>query len=390
MKIAIVRGENLNKFEIQNYEPLGNKYDITAYTTYNHRFEIDKIDIPVKKLHCPEEFTQHLPLPFRYCFDGVFYKLGYASYMFGLEKELKNMEIAHVAETFNGYSYQAIKAKEKHGTKVVVTVWENIPFRSIIPFPRFLDNDRLRNKVRENADVFIAITNRAKEALILEGVKEEKIHVTPIGVNLSRFKPRKKDKILLNKLGLNENDFVILFIGRLTWQKGIYDIIYAAKMILKDTELRNISTKFLFTGDGPEKENMKNVIKKLELSKNVKLIGTFPYHEIHKLYNLADIFVLPSIPAKGWQEQFGIVLVEAMASGVVAISTLSGSVPEVVNDAGILTQPNNPLSLYNEIKKLILNRELREELRKKARNRAEKEFDSEKIAIKIGKIYEDL
>lgn len=388
MKIAIVRGENLNEFEMQNFEPLKKRHDITAYTTYNHKFEIDRINTPIKKLHSLEEFTQYIPLPLRYCFDGVFYKLGYNSHMIGLERELKDKDIAHVAETFNGYTYQAVKTKKKQRIKVVVTVLENIPFNSLLP--RFLDIDKLRNSVRENADAFIAITKRAQESLLLEGVEREKIHAIPLGVDLNRFKPRKADGTLLNELRLNENDFVILFIGRLIWEKGIYDLLYAIKMIHRDRELDNISIKSLYVGNGLDRKNIAKTIRNLGISKNVKLIGTIPYHEIPKLYNIADIFVLPSIPTRGWQEQFGRVLVEAMASGVAVISTMSGSISEVVNDAGILIQPNDPLSLYYQIKKLILNRELREELSKKARTRAKKEFDYEKIAIKIGKIYENL
>ena len=390
MKIAIIRGQNLNKFEMQNYEPLARKYSITVYATYNHSFEIERINLPLKKLHCPEEFTKYLPFPLRYPLRAITYKLGYNIHMFGLGKELRNKDIAHVAETSNGYSYQAIKAKEKYGIKVVVTVWENIPFRPVAPLHGFLDNNRLRNKVRENADVFVAITNKAKEALISEGVPKEKIYVIPAGVDLNRFKPRGKDETLLNNLGLNENDFVILFIGRLIWRKGVYDLIYAAKMILGDSELNNIPIKFLLAGDGSEKDNIIKEAERLQISKNVRLIGNILYDEIHMLYNLADIFVLPSRPTEMWQEQFGMVLVEAMASGNTVISTLSGSIPEVVGGAGVLVQPNDPLSLYHKIKKLMLDKKLREELGEKARRRAKKEFDFIKIAEKIDNIYKEL
>jgi len=390
VKIAIIRGQNLNRFEMQNYEPLVRKYSITAYVTYNHSFEIKRICLPLKKLHCPEEFTKHLPFPLRYPLRAITYKLGYNVHMFGLEKELRDKDIAHVAETSNGYSYQAIKAKERYGIKVVVTVWENIPFKPSAPLQGFLDNNRLRNEVRENADVFIAVTNRAKEALILEGVQKEKIHVIPVGVDLNRFKPRERDRTLLNNLGLNKNDFVVLFVGRLIRRKGIYDLIYAAKMILGDSALNNIPIKFLLAGDGPERDNIIKETERLQISKNVRLIGNIPYEKIHILHNLADIFVLPSRPTRTWQEQFGMVLVEAMASGNPVISTLSGSIPEVLGDAGILIQPNAPLSLYHKIKKLMLDKKLREDLREKARRRSEKEFDSRKIAEKIDDIYKGL
>ena len=136
MKIAIVRGPNLNKFEMQSYEPLTKEYDITAYTTYKHNFDIDIINIPIKRVHHPEEFTHRLPFTLRLPINGAFYRIGYNSHMFGLEEELKNKDIAHVAETFNAYSYQAIRTKEKYGLKVIVSVWENIPFRQITSLTR--------------------------------------------------------------------------------------------------------------------------------------------------------------------------------------------------------------------------------------------------------------
>jgi starch synthase len=390
MNIAIIRGPNLNKFEMQNYEPLAKRHSLTAYTTYNHNFEIDKIAIPVRKLHCCEEWIGRLPFPLGAPFLGMLYRTGYNQHMFGLEEELKAADIAHVAETVNGYSYQAIRAKERYGVKVVVTVWENIPFKPVTPFPRFLDNRRLRDAVRENADAFVAITERAKTALLLEGVPKEKIHVIAAGVDLARFTPRDKNRALLIKLGLDENDFVILFIGRLTWEKGIYDLMYAAKMCQDDPELRGIPLKFLFVGAGREAKGMMKEAEKLRIVETVKFMNSVPYHEIDLLHNIADIFVLASKPTLSWQEQFGMVLAEALASGNAVISTLSGSIPEVVGDAGILVQPGDCLSLYREIKRLVLDRKLREELGEKARRRAEEEFDCKKIAEKIGELYESV
>ena len=248
----------------------------------------------------------------------------------------------------------------------------------------------MKDKVKQNADAFIAITERAKQALLLEGVQKEKIHVIPVGVDLDRFRPRRKNKALLSNLGLKEDDFVVLFIGRLTWAKGIYDLIYTAKMCLADSELKSIPIKFLLAGDGPEKNSIIREAERLQISETVRFMGSIPYHEIHLLYNLADIFTLPSRPARQWQEQFGMALVEAMASGNVIVSTLSGSIPEVVGDAGILIQPNDPLSLYQEIKQLVLDKKLREVLRRKARGRAEEKFNCLKIADKIGGLYRSM
>lgn len=390
MKIAIIRGENLNKFEMQSYEPLVSRYDITAYTTYNHRYDVETITFPVKKLHCLEEFTDYLPSPFKGGLNQMLHRPAYNSYMIGLEKELVDKDIAHVAETFNRYSYQAIKAKVKYGVKVVVTVWENIPFRPITRLPGVLDNNKIRSEVRDKADAFIAVSRRAKEALILEGVDEKKIHIIPVGVDINRFHPRKKDESLLSTLELQKETFIVLFVGRLVRAKGIFNLIYAAKLIDMDSRLNASQIRFLLVGGGPEKEKLKGMIERFNLTGNVHLLGQFSYQEIHKLYNIADVFILPSIPTERWQEQFGMVLVEAMASGCPVISTLSGSIPEVVGDAGILLQPDDYLALYEAIKELIINRELSRELGERARRRTKERFNPRKIAKQLDKLYSSI
>ena len=91
----------------------------------------------------------------------------------------------------------------------------------------------------------------------------------------------------------------------------------------------------MIAGSGPEKQNIERLVKELKIEQYVKLIGSFPYAEVPALYHMADAFILPSIPVHFWQEQFGMVLIEAMASGLPVISTYSGSIPEVVGDSGM-------------------------------------------------------
>ena len=101
-------------------------------------------------------------------------------------------------------------------------------------------------------------------------------------------------------------------------------------------------------------------------------------------------FILPSIPVEWWQEQFGMVLVEAMASGLPVISTLSGSIPEVIGDAGILIQSGDPLSIYNAVRKISLDAAYHRNLSEMARRRAEEIFDISHVKEKIRKVYDEL
>ena len=387
ISVAIIRGLGLNKYEMQSYEPLSKDFRITAISTYNHDFEIKEINLPIRKLHCLEEVI--IPLPFfakKYAYYFMQNLWGKSFYLFGLEKKIKNFDIIHAVETYQAYSYQAIQCKKKYGNKVVVTVWQNLPFI----YEKHPIKRKIKREVRNNTDLFIAVTKRAKETLILEGVSPNKIKVILPGVDLEKFSHREKSSPLLKKIGLDKNDFVIVFVGRLSRSKGVYELLFAIQRILNDPDLSRYSIKVLINGQGSEENELREFIRNLKMNKNFKLLGFTPYNEIKKLYNIADIVIVPSIITKLWQEQFGYVLVEAMASGKAVVSTLSGSIPEVLGDAGILAQPNDYLSLYRELKKIILNADLRTKLGQKARKRAETLFDAQKTAVKIAEAYNSL
>jgi glycosyltransferase involved in cell wall biosynthesis len=131
-----------------------------------------------------------------------------------------------------------------------------------------------------------------------------------------------------------------------------------------------------------------DTIVKLGICKRVKLAGGFKYVDMPRIYGIADIFCLPS--TYQMQEQFGMVLVEAMASGKPVLTTTSGSIPEVVGNAAVIVKPNNPILLYQALRRLISDDGLREELSKVARKRAEEKYDATRISLQLEKILTSL
>jgi len=364
-KIAIVRGANLNKWEMQNYEPLSGCYDLTAYTTTQTCFDTEQIRMPVIKL------------PFQ--------SQGLLLNMQGLEDQLAGKDLVFSADITYQFSAQAVQAKKLYGCKVVCLEWENIPFN----YEEYEAVRNIKETVRGHADHYIAVTERAKEALMLEGIPSEMIDVVPMGIDLKRFRPREEDVLRDREcIGIKKEEIVVLFIGRMVGEKGVYDFVHAAARDLSDRSLKKLPVRFLMVGKGAEFYSVQARAMALGISNRFTFIEKYPYQEMHKLHNLADIFVLPSISTKTWQEQFGMVLIESMACGKPVVSTYSGSIPEVVGDAGILVQSNDHISLCNAIKKLISDAELRESIGKKALTRAETEFDSEKIAEKVMGVFE--
>jgi len=379
MKVAIIRSSTINKWEMQNYEPLNKNFEVEGIYSKPSFFDTSNIKFPLKSFFSPAKYIARIP-------NGHYlgsFLWGNFDKPFFLEKYLAKFDIINTIETFYPYTIQALDSKKKNPKqKVIVTVWENIPFNNEI------FNKQKLNKKRalKEADHFIATSIRAKEALILEGADPSKISVLYMGIDLQKFQPQTKDIGLLNKLGFKKNDFLILSIGRLVWEKGIQDVLKSVRRIIK----KDSSVKLLIVGDGPMSKQITRLARKMQIEKNIRLIKNFPYQDLPKVHNLADIFVLPSIPVKQWQEQFGMVFIESMACAKPVISTLSGSISEVIKDAGILVPPADSYELSKKIELLYENKNLRIELGAKARRRTLDLFDCQKVGEKINQIFQKI
>jgi glycosyltransferase involved in cell wall biosynthesis len=191
----------------------------------------------------------------------------------------------------------------------------------------------------------------------------------------------------MKRFGLHEEEFIILSVAALLWEKGVHEILHAFKQLTLDHPNRRL--RLVYAGSGGEKEPLQDLARRIGLQEHVSFLR-FSYEEIHYAYNMADIFVLASAPRKGWLEQFGYVLAEALASGAPIITTLSGSIPEVVGGAAMLVPPSDFLALRDAMNDLILNPEKSEELSQKGRAWAERHYDNQKNALEIRKAYEEL
>lgn len=370
-KLAIVRGKFLNAYEMQIYEPLVKKYDVTAFgslTSYHSNFAFPTVQLP-SPMDIPE-FPYKMPIINRLFTD--------AHYLYGLEEKLRGFDIVHAAETYYHYTQQALNAKKKgYVKKVVATVLENIPFNN----EGIHGRSDFKARSRKELDHIIALTERTKQTLLLEGADERKITVVSHGINTKHFTPGKQRKSI--------KDITILFSGRLEVYKGIFEILYAAKLLLRDNSLQKYHLQFVFVGDGSQKQHMMDMEKKLGMSKNITHTAV-SYDKMPEIYRQADIFVAPSKADTYWQEQYCTALLEAQAAGLPIVTTLSGGIPENVGDAAVLIGPGDFYALYIEIKNFILSPTKRLAFAKKARLRAEKVHDIAIISRKLASVYENL
>ncbi len=184
----------------------------------------------------------------------------------------------------------------------------------------------------------------------------------PFGVDLERFKPNPNKN--------NSHIIKILFVGGLDqahYFKGVAILIEAA------SKLENKNWKLSIVGEGNLKSSYQKKVKNLKLENKIYFLGNVSNAELSKKYQEADIFILPSIN-KG--EAFGMVLVEALASGVPVIATNLPGVRGVFKSEkqGLICEPNNIDDLKEKLEKLINDKNLREKMSKKARHLAEQKY----------------
>ena len=252
----------------------------------------------------------------------------------------------------------------------------------------------------EMADAVIAVSKETKEDVLKYfDVDENKIKVIYNGINLEEYVVTKETSTL-EQYGIDKTKPYVLFVGRITRQKGIIHLVNAIKYI--DTETQII----LCAGapDTPEiaKEMQDSVDEVKKTRKNVIWIDKMlQKHEVIQLYSHADVFCCPSI-----YEPFGIINIEAMACQTAVVASAVGGIKEVVLDGetGILVPleqqniaPFEPIDadkfsrdLASGINKLISDKTLRDSMAKKGRKRVEDYFDWTAIAKQVEELYKSL
>lgn len=361
MRVAIVRGKYLNAFEMQNYVPLKDTFELTAFASLTPIHET--VGFPVKKLFSPmdlPDFAYKLPLLNRLMVDAM--------YLVGLEQVLKGFDLACSRETYFHFTQQALNAKRQGRVKkVLVTCSETIPHNHEGIWGR----KRFKQRVIREADYFHCLTEKAKRCLVEEGADPEKISVIGYGINLKRFQPK--------PLAINHQPSVInlLFVGRLEEQKGIGELVTAYHHLKKDFP----QVELTVVGKGPLQAQVETVGAK---------VMTLPYSQMPKIYQQADIFVLPSKPTRHWEEYYGMALLEAMASGLPVVTTDCGAIPEVVGKAALVVPHSRPQVLYRGLKRFVVSKSLRESYAKKALEHARRHFDCQKQAKQLGRLFQGL
>ncbi len=206
--------------------------------------------------------------------------------------------------------------------------------------------------------------------------------VIPLGVDLSLYSPAALHKRA--DYALAESDFVIGYFGRIESYKGVQFLLEAMARAVSSTNWR-----LLIVGNGSYEAKLRSLAAGLGVSDKVVWTGAVPGAEVPAYMRTCDLIAVPSLTTKTWKEQFGRIVVESMACGVPVVAFDSGSLSEVVADAGLLATEGSADDLYEAIHRFALSPELRSELRAKGLLRAQNEYSWRKVAELMHRTYDN-
>jgi starch synthase len=274
-------------------------------------------------------------------------------------------------------------AKHLYDQKLIMTVHSLEPLR---PWKKeALGNGYLLSTWAEKigleaCDRIIAVSNSDKKDIIeCYRLPPERIKVIPNGVDEEAFH-RHENHAVLTTYGIRKP--YALFLGRLSRQKGIFDLISAS------SKLDGQVTLVIVTG-APDEEGLdEKLSKRLKGLSNIIWINKMlPQNEVIALLSASSVFVAPSL-----YEPFGIMNLEAMACERPVVSTRVGGITDVVLDGetGLLVPPNNPDELSNAVNRIVADPKLSERMGEAGRRRVEDRFTWDKVAMETLSLYNEV
>jgi glycosyltransferase involved in cell wall biosynthesis len=211
---------------------------------------------------------------------------------------------------------------------------------SMLPLQRF----QIVKTLNRSSGVF-SVSRALSEKLIQLGVSKKLCHVIYNGVETSKFSPGNKLEARV-RVGLEQNQKVILFVGHLIDTKGVFELLSAfQQMVLNDTSLT-----LIFVGDGADADKLKKQVVSRKLSASVRFAGTVLHDQIADWFRAADVFALPS-----YREGVPNVLMEAMSCGLPIVTTNVGGIPEVLPEfAGVMVEPKSVEALRQALEEALV------------------------------------
>lgn len=211
------------------------------------------------------------------------------------------------------------------------------------------------------------------------GTDPEKIHLIPNGIEINRFQGVSRS-LDFRCAYAEENQKLVLYVGRLVGEKGVYVLMDAIPAVLSKVP----DVKFVIAGKGPEMEQLRQKAAALRITDNVMMPGFIPDDDLKSLYKCADVAVFPS-----YYEPFGIVALEAMVAKVAVVVSNTGGLNQIVENGvnGMKFEAGNSRALADCIVELLLKPELAGRIVEQAYQSLQHAYRWDDIAVRTYEVY---
>ena len=297
-------------------------------------------------------------------------------------------QIIQVEQGSRGLAYTQMIALNKLlglQAKNVFFTWWNLPYELKFPVA-------LLEKYNLNNSHGIISGNQDGAEILRQRGYQRPIKVMPqLGVDESLFTPKNQPE-LAAKLGILSDDFVVGFVGRFVQEKGLLTLLQAL------INLQDKPWKLLLLGRGILQEKLIEIATQNNLQERIILVESVPHKEVANYINLMSTLVLPSettykfktLTSVGWKEQFGHVLIEAMACQVPVIGSDSGEIPHVIGDAGLVFPEGDTQALTNCLLQLMENPDFAQNICEMGYQKAMVKYTNKALAKQQFEFYQEL
>lgn len=282
-------------------------------------------------------------------------------------------DLLHIEEEpYSLVTFQLTCMAALRGLPFVITTFQDLDKRRPVPI-RWMES-----YVLSRARAALAGSAATESVLRSHGFTGP-VRLVALGIDPELYRPS-RDEELVSRLKLT--GFVAGYVGRLEPVKGV-DLLLRAVARLPTCQL-------VMVGGGSDGARLKALAGELGIQERVRWVDTVPHEEVPRWLGVMDALVLPSVTFPSIQEQFGRVLVEAMACGVPVVGSSSGGIPGVIGDAGLVFPEGDSVALSSCLMQLMRSPSRREELSRAGRARALERYTWDSIARGIAALYREV
>lgn len=281
-------------------------------------------------------------------------------------------DIVHIdEEPYNLATFHALRLAKNAGARALWFTWQNLNRRYPFPF-RSIERYNLRH-----ADYAIAGSEGAATVWREKGYAGPLAVIPQFGVDPDIFTPRPGERDPARGFRIGHGG------GRLVPEKGVDLLLDAAAGM-------DGAWQVAILGAGPEQGRLEALARRLKVADRVSFEKSLASLHMPAFYHGLDALVLPSRSRPNWVEQFGRVLIEAMACGVPVVGSDCGEIPNVVGDAGLIFPEGDAGALRECLVRLMRDPDLRADLARRGRERVLAHFTQAQIAARTVAVYRKL